>query len=1026
MNGFKKFRLLASEADREALADILSRLKEKGLRAAEAEGAPKKSELVLAVLSENFYKDEALCDRLLGLIGAGVENVLPLKIDGTPVPDTLKNALYARNIIPAEDRDPELIAERIAAALPKKENRLPLLLGIGGAVLLVIAGIVLAKMLQKPPEKPEPSSSVPVVDLPSFANITQEDLEKVRCVVIVGEHFRWYSNDERFGNPGRNNWPDMLYELARFEQDREEDFDPHDFQWFWNEDGSRATMTAYDLSFLQYLPNLEELHMALADITQMPDLTGLRKLKVVWAYECRMDDLEWLAGTSIEQANIRCDYDPMPLAKCENLRYVVLDIYQDRYADLSAFSPRALQEFDLVCWNKGSADLSGLKACSDLRSVRLSGVPVEDLSFLEGLEKLDSLQLNLKDLKDISAVRQMKLLRLLDLSDPKSLRDFSPISGCTGLKTVRIDDDRGNLRDVSFLGDLPNIEQISLQFNSLNDLDFLQRIGLRNAILELELFGHVDDFSGLSAVKSYKSLVLDPRDAEPDDILPYLEDASVTTLQLAGFRDVDLSALPRITSTLRLKRCGIEDLSSMPENWLAMTIELEDCPALRSLEGLQNQSSLGKKGTGTVFVRNCPLLFDWSALAGMDLHALMIENCLSLPDFSDLKMTKLRIANVPDVTDFSFLDAVDASSSHNFELVGLEAGNLAPLRRFSGQYLTVSSPLEDQAKELVQAGNFNEYHVENGEGGWEPDLSAFTLNSPEELEELPKALLKRITRLCIAGDRLYNPDKFGIREDWDRKDRNGAPALFLEDWETGEESPVEGGFLTDLSPLEALTGLQELKLYAQPLESLDGIQSFASLEYFTAFNCPSLKDASALFAVPGLKGITLRYAPVDSIRGIQNLTELERLDISHTKVSDLSPLAECSFEAAYEKGGFILEINDLPLSKGGLDAIGSIRLYRNIAFNDQDPAVWIPLLKDSDIIQIGAGGDLRSNEDLAAFAADHPELVHIYIGYAPRITDLTPLLALEDLEHVTISGEMKKAIASLDGHDYAFELEIQG
>ena len=100
----KRIHLLLSEQDRAALQPILDALQEKGLRVTESQSA-KKGDIVLAVLSENFYADGGKSDALLELVASGAENVLPLQLDGAPIPDTLKNALYARNIIPATGRD---------------------------------------------------------------------------------------------------------------------------------------------------------------------------------------------------------------------------------------------------------------------------------------------------------------------------------------------------------------------------------------------------------------------------------------------------------------------------------------------------------------------------------------------------------------------------------------------------------------------------------------------------------------------------------------------------------------------------------------------------------------------------------------------------------------------------------------------------------------------------------------------------------------------------------------------------------
>ena len=115
-------RVLSAEADRDALRPILDALKEKGLRVSAAEGSLKKGEILLAALSGHFYADGEKQKTLLEVLSTGAENVLPLKLDETEIPETLMNALYARNIIMADGRDAGLIAERILAAVPEKKS----------------------------------------------------------------------------------------------------------------------------------------------------------------------------------------------------------------------------------------------------------------------------------------------------------------------------------------------------------------------------------------------------------------------------------------------------------------------------------------------------------------------------------------------------------------------------------------------------------------------------------------------------------------------------------------------------------------------------------------------------------------------------------------------------------------------------------------------------------------------------------------------------------------------------------------
>ena len=128
MSKYNQIKVLFTEVDRETLEPVLEQLRARSLRIIEGSDSIQKGDVVLAALSENFYADSTQSDRLLSLIGSGAESILPLQLDAAAIPDTLKNALYARNIIPAAGREPGQIAERILSALPKKKNRLPLFL----------------------------------------------------------------------------------------------------------------------------------------------------------------------------------------------------------------------------------------------------------------------------------------------------------------------------------------------------------------------------------------------------------------------------------------------------------------------------------------------------------------------------------------------------------------------------------------------------------------------------------------------------------------------------------------------------------------------------------------------------------------------------------------------------------------------------------------------------------------------------------------------------------------------------------
>ena len=907
-------RVLCAGADSERLRPVLDALLKKGLRVSDARNCGK-NDIILAALSENFYAEEAGTDVLLDLIGAGAENVLPLQLDGVPVPDALKNALYARNIIPAAGREPAQIAERIVSALPRKKRRLPLILGIAALVLLIAGAVLIIRTGKngKPAAEPEQDAFV----LPPELGLTEEDLSKIVDVVIVGDRVAFLEESElkdameevRGMTGGDEEAPFIYFDVDRYavlnENDRE-----GGVRWYGKENGQELSLTRYeDLRFLSRMSNLRYLSLALVDVPsdRLPDLSRAEKLQGVAVLSSTVDRLDWLSGSSVREMMIR--FTPVrdlgPLTECGELTTLHLDMREtDRRADFSGFAPPELKTASVWFSDfSGSKDLSSFSKLSNLKKLQL----LEPLG-LTGLSGLESLSLNELeivngyDLRDISALSSQKQLTSLSLDDCPPIRDYSHVAGCAALRDIMIYagwDVR--LRDASFLSGLKDLKNIRLYSVDLPDLGFLQTAGQSRQSLEcLDFSGNVRDCSALSAVGHYDMLGIDLYGGRLDGVLPNLTDTGVSYLYLRRIGGLDLSALPMVEDRLMLNDCSITDLSAIPPGWPAGRVQLYDCRGLRSLNGIQNLAAFRAEGRGMLEVYHCPDLTDWSALDGLDLDTLLVSNCYTLPSFENLRTGVLHLESVPDLTDLTFLDRMVASGFRSVELVGLDGlWSLEPLRRFTGDSLTVPPQLEEQARDLVKDGIFKSCSVSYPQGGWNLDDDEYGLQSLEELDTLPPALLRRVRRLCVAGGQAMDPERY--------------VSLTPE-----ERNALGPGVIGSVETLSGLTGLRELTLFAQPLSNLNGIQGFSELQIFRAEACEGLSDVSALFTLQGLMEISLRGAPVGSLQGIRNLYGLKKLDISDTDVADLTVLTE------------LPELETVTVSAGMKEAVRSLggRSYR--------------------------------------------------------------------------------------------------
>ena len=1047
---------LYTQADESRVRPILDALKQKGCSVRGRLEKTGKEDALLLFLSKNVSAEGPEADDFFRL-NAGRALVIPVNLDGSTPPEALQSALMARHGLDGTKYGVEELAERVArAAQGEKKSRLPLVLSlIAAAALLTVGGLIWWK--QRPQPEPEPvvveATATPTATPAPSPTATPEpqiegisvDLDSIAELVIVGDRMVYYTWDE-----GYNQYRDSD---AREEKDFaygvwQED-SPH---YYSTEDGHEFPRTAHDLSFLPLLKNLKYLELCLVD-GELPDLSGLEKLKVLLLNYCTVPDLEGLRGNRLN----RVEYhgwsvsDFSPLSDCPELNSVDLDIVFSPAADFSRFCPPKLKHLSIANGDRLSTiDLSTLSGCRALYELSLARLPIADLSFLSGCGNLSELSLyTMEALTSLSGLEGTNLLNL-DVSDCSNLSDISALEACKRMEWVNLGFG-DKLTDLSALGKLPKLTGIGLWGDRLQDLDFLREMPNKWSI-RLNLFATVQDHSALEAVGSFESLSLSA-DNHYAALVPYLAGKSVGFLEIFNPGELDLAALPRVTGELALINCRNRDLTGLGAQTFN-TLRLENCPNLRSLAGMEELTKLGKGGSGSeLSIRGCPRLTDWSALEDKTFETLTFMGTYMLPDLTRISFHTLVLDSTVDMTDLSCLDGINEKNQYSFVFRGLDqVTSLQPLFRLHGDALEVPPQLQAQGQDLVDKGQFKSCTVVYPDGSWEPDASDVTLLDWEELDSLPPSVLKRVRDLALAGDVLVNNETMEVYED---RDDNG-PFVRLRDRNTGEETRVDqmGTVFTDLSRLSALTGLENLALFFEPVTDLEGIQALENLKNLQVKYSPDLTDASAAFTVQTLERVDLSNTGLVSLQGIQNLPALRELYVNSTDISsiegieqlphltslaiaycpltDMSPLTKVDYRFCMQEengGGFTLE----PIkpregwtpSAADYAPLSAIPAFNRLGVSWIGPELWMEAVQNASIRQLDAQcGGLTTNEELLAFVAAHPELEEIQLTFNEGITDMSCLLSLEHLRYVEVNASMATAIASL-GDGYGFELNIR-
>lgn len=991
---------LYAPADEGKVRPILEALQNKGAALRHPGAKARREDALVLFLSENLAADGPEVDAFFRL-NAGRALVIPVALDGSAPPEALQNALMARHALDGAKYAPEELADRIArAAAEGKRVRLPLILAAAAAMILLIVGSLIVLKNRKtgpgtvdlePTPTPVPTAAPTAAPpLPDTGNITLEQLEKVHELIIVGDTLVYYTEEE--GESWR--WGIARVGLERVAN---RSFEDDQARWYSAEDGHEFSLHDWgDLSFLPYMKNLQVLTLVQVQGT-IPEMSGVQRLNYIELYDCAISEISGLGGAFLYGFDYKGQVvDFSPLNSCQRLDTVSIEVYGSPDVDMSSFGPLELRELylegqgnersisldalkncrkierasfyrlpltDLTClsgsrvlsnlnlgdlpeltslkgvekrpllssvgiWGCGSLrDLSALSSCL-LGELTIDGCPLSDLSFLSGATTLQRLQLyHMSSLRSFHGLEDHRTLRRVEAEYLPNLTDVSALSSCTNLEAL-IMHECFALADIHPAVQLPRLRDLQIYGSALSNVDFLWDIQNK----EYFTFGiaEVNNWEGLAAIEKYSGLCITDRNGSA---LQYLQNATVTDFTLynrSGRGNVseglDLTMLPHVTNELHLY-C-VRSLEGMDQPDLRRLI-LNDCPYLTSLSGVENAPKLVH-----LQVSDCPRLSDWSALYGRRLEEIELEALFTLPDFGQISVRDITLTTIYDLKDLSCFADYDREF-YRISLMDVDGvTDLSPLYHVKGSYLWVPAHLKDQAQSMVDSGLLEGYEVSYPDGWWQPIVPNVELESLEEIDTLPSALAARIDRLFLVGNIIVPNEGAWVEEDYSAD----PPSFFIHLDDAEEPIRAEAGPLTDLSVLEKLTGLQELRIWAQPeLTSLEGIQAMSDLRSLFIQQCPALTDGSALFTVQSLEQLLLRSTGVTSIQGIQNLYALRYLDLSGTPVEDLSPLGECS--DALEEVNLHLplmtaeELRALP--EGVRRYIRTISLAGGYAFDDE-------------------------------------------------------------------------------------------
>ena len=225
-----------------------------------------------------------------------------------------------------------------------------------------------------------------------------------------------------------------------------------------------------DLKPLEKLTELEDLNLTNNKIKNPESLGKLTKLRQLVLRKNLMNNLDFMNNLNVESLDISMnsvlkDYIPNNL-KLENLRSLNLSGIG---LDNISFLKNAVKLESLVAEENAIKDLTPLAELKTLRTLYLDRNNISDITALKDLASLEELLLYKNNIENVDALKDKKYLYRLMLNDNLGLKNIDALKDVPNISSIDISNT--SVTDISALKDAKYLYYIALKDTKISDGD---------------------------------------------------------------------------------------------------------------------------------------------------------------------------------------------------------------------------------------------------------------------------------------------------------------------------------------------------------------------------------------------------------------------------------------------------------------------------------------------------------------------------------------------------------------------------
>jgi internalin A len=455
-------------------------------------------------------------------------------------------------------------------------------------------------------------------------------------------------------------------------------------------------------------------------------------------------------------------------------------------------------------------------------------------------------------ISDVSFLGNLTNLQILDLNNSQ-INDVSFLGNLTNLQTLYLRSNK--ISDVLFWEDLMNLQTLDISNNQIYDMSFL--INLTN-LQTLDLsYNQIKDVSFLGNLTNLQTLDLRSNQIKDVSFLGNLD--NLQTLYLRYNKISDISFLGNLTNlqTLELSYSQISDVSFLGNLTTLQTLDLSynqisDVSFLENLTNLQILDLRSNKISDVSFLGNL------TNLQTLYLNSNQISNGSFL---SNLKNLQILYLNSNQISNWSFL-----SHLTNLQILYLSSNQISEgafLYKLTNlQILDLSSNNISDVSFLDRLTNLQTL-----------DLSYNKISDVPFLKNLTGKILghhfnklTKMTTINLMGNQI-------------------SDASFLGQLTNLQKIHLSYNKISDVSFLGQLTDLQSLYLGSNQISDVSFFGNLTNLQTLSLHN-NKIRDWSFLSKLTNLQTLDLRSNQIKEGSFLSKLTNLLTLNISSNIITD--------------------------------------------------------------------------------------------------------------------------------------------